>query len=491
MNLIKITDLTARLSISSRSLRYYEQAGLIRSVRTDFEKYRYYDEPTVERLKQILVLRKMEIPIKDILRIYENEDMSVVVETFVNRLRAIDDEVDALEELRGVVDEFLQAMLRNGVTKISALPILYERMEKRIDLTERKRSLTYAALSDLSERLARPVEASILHLPPMRVLSSRLGEDPDASDPEGFWHWAQTHGLAPGEPGRHEQFEYQTAAGEVVVLRVPDDFENSGPYADYAFGGGLFAAANVYLDEDVGERFRALVSGFDNNPYYEIDYRHGGGLRHEALVENLIAPDERRELVSLLVPVKKRLADPKLFGQPEELDPGSVTIEAIERANPVLWSVDVVMDRLIPINRPHYRVTEAGEAEFISWISTRVLSTNAAVKLPFRVDVEFRVGEESGGWGHGRKEGSIRFHHGDDLNYLFGINMDNDPDERLSQEAICFHQPIFGDYFRYPKRGAIELAIRPENIRMAKTPSPGALAGVFEQSYYLGDVNDC
>lgn len=113
------------------------------------------------------------------------------------------------------------------------------------------------------------------------------------------------------------------------------------------------------------------------------------------------------------------------------------------------------MDKLIPINSPFYRVTEQGEAEYISWISTRVLSTGVEVKIPFRVDMEFRVGEDSGGYGHGMNEGSIRFHHGEDLNYMFGINMDNNPDERLSQEAICFHQPVFGDYHRYPKRGGI------------------------------------
>jgi len=72
--LIKITDLTTGLGLSSRSLRYYEQVGLIRSVRTDFDKYRSYDAENIERLKQIIVLRKMQIPIKDVViqRIADN-----------------------------------------------------------------------------------------------------------------------------------------------------------------------------------------------------------------------------------------------------------------------------------------------------------------------------------------------------------------------------------------------------------------------------------
>ena len=74
MELIRITDLSQKLGITSRSLRYYEEAGLIESVRPEGEKYRYYAPEAVERLRQILVLRKMQIPVKDILRVYESAD---------------------------------------------------------------------------------------------------------------------------------------------------------------------------------------------------------------------------------------------------------------------------------------------------------------------------------------------------------------------------------------------------------------------------------
>lgn len=454
--LIKITDLTAQSGLSSRSLRYYEQVGLIKSIRSDFEKYRYYDAQNVERLKQIIVLRKMQIPIKDIIRIYESEDMRIVVETFVSRLHAIDEEVGALTELRGIIDDFLQAMLNNGITKISALPILYEEMEKQLDTLVQKKPPDYNDLSLLSERLAKPVETSIIHLSPMRVISSYLKADPLVSDPEGFWIWVQAQGIPFGVPGSHEQFTFQTGEGDVIILKIADDFINHSPYLDYRFDGGLFATANVCLDEDLGERLRSLVSGFDSNKYYMIDYRHDGSLRHEVLLENLISPDEKRELVSLLVPVKKRLADSALFDKPQEIPPDTITIAEIEKTNPVLWSKDAAMDKLIPINSPHYRVTKQGEAEYIPWISTRVLSTGISVKLPFRVDIVFRIGEAGGQYGHGSNETSIRLYHGANCNYVFGINMENNADERLSQEAICFHQPFFRNYFRLPKRGGIQ-----------------------------------
>jgi hypothetical protein len=186
----------------------------------------------------------------------------------------------------------------------------------------------------------------------MRVLSSvRVS---GVSDPNGFWHWVQKKGIPQGEPGQHERFEFQTDKGDVFILKVSDNFINDGEYSDYIFDGGLFATANVYLDEDLAERFHALVKGFDDNKYYQIDYRSDGNLRHAAMLENLISPDGQRELVSLLVPVRKRLADPELFKKPEEIAPSAITIEDIEMQNPALWSKDAAMDKLTPIN--HLRI---------------------------------------------------------------------------------------------------------------------------------------
>jgi DNA-binding transcriptional MerR regulator len=457
MNLIKITDVVSGLNISSRSLRYYEQVGLIQSVRMPFEKYRYYNSENIERLKQIMVLRKMLIPIKDIIRVYESETMDAVVETFVNRIQAIDDEVNALTELRAIVNEFLQTMLRKGVTKISALPILYEKMEKQLEVMENK-PISYENLSALSERLAAPVQPAIIELPRMRVLSSRLKENVNVSDTNGFFRWVQANNIPQGAPGCHSQFEYQSGAEDVFILQIHENFSNTGPYLDFIFDGGLFALAQVYLDEDLGERFRSLVSSFDENKYYEVDYNRDGSLRHEAMVENLISPDDKRALVALIIPVKKRLANPALFHQPKEISADAITIKEIENANPILWEENVDLSKLIPINNPHYKILQTGEVEYTGWISTRVLSANVNVKLPFRVDIEFRVGDKKF-FSNGSAEGSIRMYHGShgkDHNYIFGVNMNNSPDPQLSQEALCFHQPIFRDYFYYPKRGKIK-----------------------------------
>lgn len=90
-------------------------------------------------------------------------------------------------------------------------------------------------------------------------------------------------------------------------------------------------------------------------------------------------------------------------------------------------------------------------------VCLRVSQFRRVMTLPFRIDVMFRIRKESMQFAWGADEGSIRLYQGNDLNYLFGINMETNPDERLSQEAICFHQPRFHDYFRYSKRGIINI----------------------------------
>ena len=78
--LIKIRDVTAKYDLSARTLRYYEDMGLIQSIRHDDYAYRLYDEAAVKRLEQILILRRLNISIQDIGRIFRASGSEIVLE---------------------------------------------------------------------------------------------------------------------------------------------------------------------------------------------------------------------------------------------------------------------------------------------------------------------------------------------------------------------------------------------------------------------------
>jgi DNA-binding transcriptional MerR regulator len=55
-----VSTVSKSLGISSRMLRYYEQIGLIESQRIEDYAYRVYDENAIGRLRQIIILRKLD-----------------------------------------------------------------------------------------------------------------------------------------------------------------------------------------------------------------------------------------------------------------------------------------------------------------------------------------------------------------------------------------------------------------------------------------------
>ncbi|MEK5234778.1 MerR family transcriptional regulator [Paenibacillus sp. FSL L8-0470] len=450
MKLEKITGIMERFGVTSRTLRYYEQVGILQSTRQSHEKYRYYDQENINRLQQILVLRKMQIPIKEIIRIYESRDMKVLVQTFVSRIQTINDEIATLSELKAIVNDFLEAMLDNGISHISALPLIYEKVEHQFGCNKKAEIPDLERLSKVSEKLVKLPELSIISLPPMRVLSSRL-KGTESSDSGGLWDYMSSNQIPFGAPGSHHLFEYQQHTETIIIQKIDDNFQNTSIFEDYIFEGGLFAMCSVFVENDLGEIQYQMIHSFDDNAYYEVDFQHGGVLRHDTLVESVLSPDSGREKINLYLPVKKRLPDTSDIEQNQQLE--SVTFAEIEQANPVLKEYPVDFHQMTPIYNPHYQVLDNGEAEFICWISARMLNTNVAVKLPFRVDIVFMADSASEAYGYGADEGSLWFSHN---NHTFCINAENSSESSLSKHAILFDQPIMGNRFIFPETGMIK-----------------------------------
>ncbi|WP_313340027.1 MerR family transcriptional regulator [Sedimentibacter sp.] len=59
-----MANVSSKYDITARTLRYYEDMGLLYSTRSDDYAYRMYDKNAVRRLEQILILRKLNISIK-------------------------------------------------------------------------------------------------------------------------------------------------------------------------------------------------------------------------------------------------------------------------------------------------------------------------------------------------------------------------------------------------------------------------------------------
>ena len=152
--LMKITDVSARYNVTTRSLRYYEKTGLLTSIRSDEYAYRMYDENAITRLKQILILRKLNISIKDIKRIFDKPGSETVLEVLGKKADDIDDEVALLHEFKEIVLEFIDHINKADFNKDSDVKLLYDKakeIETQISSMEYegKSSITNTSTEDI------------------------------------------------------------------------------------------------------------------------------------------------------------------------------------------------------------------------------------------------------------------------------------------------------------------------------------------------------
>ncbi|MDR2166734.1 MAG: MerR family transcriptional regulator [Clostridiales bacterium] len=69
-----IAEVAQAYGISARTLRYYEEAGILTSHRKGDSKYRCYDEAQIKRLEIILLLRRLSFDIKSIARLLNGDE---------------------------------------------------------------------------------------------------------------------------------------------------------------------------------------------------------------------------------------------------------------------------------------------------------------------------------------------------------------------------------------------------------------------------------
>ncbi|BCN29854.1 MerR family transcriptional regulator [Anaeromicropila herbilytica] len=83
--LISISEISKELGISSRTLRYYEEEGLVNSIRVSEHSARLYTFQEIEKVKEMLKLRSFGFKIKEIKDLYrinknnDNKNLSLVI----------------------------------------------------------------------------------------------------------------------------------------------------------------------------------------------------------------------------------------------------------------------------------------------------------------------------------------------------------------------------------------------------------------------------
>ena len=87
---MQIHEIESKTRLTKKSIRYYEEEGLISPKRNALNDYREYDENDLNTLKLIKFLRELNIPTNDIKKLHNN---TLTLEECMNdRIKKIDEE---------------------------------------------------------------------------------------------------------------------------------------------------------------------------------------------------------------------------------------------------------------------------------------------------------------------------------------------------------------------------------------------------------------
>jgi len=278
--LIKIKDISSKYDVTARTLRYYESKGLLTSKRSDDYAYRMYDENAVRRLEQILILRKLNISIKDIQRVFETSDSDVVLDVLGKKVENIDDEVALLHELKEIVLDFIHEIEMVNFANKTDIKLLYNKAK---ELEIQLNSADYGGkpskinrLIKITDELDKKIpDVMVVKIPSFKAVTTKEQSWEDMFAHGGYMYqlWQHVHLY---DPVIFDCFDFlisrEDKAEWVCAVKESVTEQEVSPFELVDFPGGIYAMA-VSIDEDNESlsKVESKVCRWIENTNFELD----------------------------------------------------------------------------------------------------------------------------------------------------------------------------------------------------------------------------
>ncbi|MDE6132810.1 MAG: MerR family transcriptional regulator, partial [Oscillospiraceae bacterium] len=268
---------SVKYDVSARTLRYYEDMGLIESTRSDEYAYRLYDEAAIKRLEQILILRRLNISIKDIKRIFSTTSSEVVLDVLEKKVDHIDEEVSLLNELKKIVLEFIEQIKNLDFEKETDVKLLYKKaadIETQLTNTDYNGNSSAERFFEVTEKLNDKVpDIIIVRIPKFRAVTSGEMSYEDIFGRFQTWQEAHNDFFQPiifDAP----DFLCENNGSLEWIWRIRDNITeaDTAPYEIIEHTGGLYAAAvSIDGDDESGSKVLQKIEKWIEQTNFVID----------------------------------------------------------------------------------------------------------------------------------------------------------------------------------------------------------------------------
>lgn len=324
MEQMTISQASERFGISTRTLRYWEQVGLIESERMPDYAYRVYSADTVQRIMQILILRRLRLPLKDIAEILHEPEARKLIGILQKNIREIDRERDALQTVRDMIAVLANRVFWLASSRRPMLPDEQELLalvEQLSPLPEEKEETKMNDLKKAEQTLNKGMEVRYVYLPPMTVAAAQYtGPNPEDVTGKMIDDFVKENALEKKTPGlRVLGFNNPSPEkpddiyGYEFWVTIPADMEVSELLVKKQFAGGLYAAHSIKMGDF--HEWVSFMERMQNDPQYEIQWREpfgmGGCMEEHLNAQTYYEKNEESRAfiqLDLLIPIKERTA---------------------------------------------------------------------------------------------------------------------------------------------------------------------------------------
>ncbi|MFJ9848917.1 MerR family transcriptional regulator [Streptomyces sp. NPDC101150] len=184
-----IADVARMSRVTSRTLRHYDEIGLLPPAWIGSNGHRYYEEADLLRLQQILLMRELDVGLREIRAVLDSQvDQLAVLREHHQRLLAERDRLDTLARtVDRTIAELTESKENSGMTKINRPENLFDGFERASEADaevqerwpqawEQTQEVLDTMTAEDTERWQREVTAQMIRLAEFMVAGTPVAD---------------------------------------------------------------------------------------------------------------------------------------------------------------------------------------------------------------------------------------------------------------------------------------------------------------------------